>query len=206
MSEHQFHCPPATLESIPAFIRLALQEDIGDGDHTSLACIREGAKGKARLLVKEGGILAGQALAEMIFREINPVLSVTSFITDGQAIKPGDIVLEVSGPEQDILLGERLVLNCMQRMSGIATTTSRYVTLIEGTRAKVLDTRKTTPGMRLLEKWAVRIGGGYNHRIGLFDMILIKDNHVDYAGGIAPAILAATDYVKKTQKKLKIEV
>jgi nicotinate-nucleotide pyrophosphorylase (carboxylating) len=206
MSKHLFHCTPATLESIPAFIHSALKEDVGDGDHTSRACITEGAKGKARLLVKEEGILAGQALAEMIFSEINPALSVTSFITDGQTIKPGDIVLEVTGPEQDILLGERLVLNCMQRMSGIATTTARYVQLLTGTRTRVLDTRKTTPGMRMLEKWAVRIGGGHNHRIGLYDMILIKDNHVDYAGGIAPAILAAVAYLKKTQKKLKIEV
>jgi nicotinate-nucleotide pyrophosphorylase (carboxylating) len=206
MNNHSFDCTPAELATFPAFIRSSLQEDMGDGDHTSLACIREGAKGKARLLVKDTGVLAGQQLAELIFREINPALQITTFLKDGAAIKPGDVVFEVSGDERHILLGERLVLNCMQRMSGVATTTSRYVAQIEGTGARVIDTRKTTPGMRALEKWAVRIGGGYNHRIGLYDMILIKDNHVDYAGGIGPAIHAAKNYLNLTGKSLKIEI
>ncbi len=192
--------------SISTFIQTALKEDIGDGDHTSLACIKHGVKGKAKLLVKEPGILAGQSLAELIFKEVDPSLEVRTFIFDGQPIEPGNIILEVSGEEQSILLAERPVLNCMQRMSGIATTTSRYLKLIEGTGAKLLDTRKTTPGMRLLEKWAVRIGGGMNHRIGLYDMILIKDNHVDYAGGIKEAISAVREYLVKKKMNLKVEI
>jgi nicotinate-nucleotide pyrophosphorylase (carboxylating) len=203
---HTFAGSPEELYSIQHFIQLALQEDLGDGDHTSRACIGPDTKGKAQLLVKESGILAGQVLAELIFKQVDPSLVVAVFITDGHAISPGDRVLEVSGSEQSILLAERLVLNCMQRMSGIATTTRKYVNLIEGTQAKVLDTRKTTPGMRLLEKWAVRIGGGTNHRMGLYDMILIKDNHVDYAGGIQQAIEAANRYVNSTRKELKIEI
>jgi nicotinate-nucleotide pyrophosphorylase (carboxylating) len=206
MSEQIVAFQPPPPEILRAFIQSSLLEDVGDGDHTSLACIQAGAKGRARLLVKEPGILAGQALAEVIFREVNPSLKVTSFLYDGQAITTGDIVLEVTGEERDILVAERLVLNCLQRMSGIATTTGRYVKLLEGTGACVLDTRKTTPGMRLLEKWAVRIGGGHNHRIGLYDMILIKDNHVDYAGGIRQAILAANEYLLHTKKTLKIEI
>jgi nicotinate-nucleotide pyrophosphorylase (carboxylating) len=193
-------------KSISAFIQIALKEDIGDGDHTSLACIKHGVKGKARLLVKEPGILAGQSLAELIFREVDTSLEVKTFIFDGQPIIPGDVILEVSGEEQSILLAERPVLNCMQRMSGIATTTSRYLKLIEGTGAQLLDTRKTTPGMRLLEKWAVRIGGGMNHRIGLYDMILIKDNHVDYAGGIKEAIGSVREYLQQKKKNLKVEI
>jgi nicotinate-nucleotide pyrophosphorylase (carboxylating) len=206
MSKPSFQCSPEELNALIPFIRGSFLEDVGDGDHTSLACIQPDTTGKARLLVKEAGILAGQTLAELIFREADPSLTVTTFITDGSPITPGDIVLEVSGNEQQILLAERLVLNCMQRMSGIATTTRRYVRLIEGTKARVLDTRKTTPGMRLLEKWAVRIGGGYNHRMGLYDMILIKDNHVDYAGGISNAIHAANDYLLRTGKLLPVEI
>jgi nicotinate-nucleotide pyrophosphorylase (carboxylating) len=194
------------LARIRQFIQASIQEDVGNGDHTSLSCIQKGAKGKARLLVKEQGILAGQELALLIFQEIDPSLQVNTFIFDGSPINPGNCILEVAGEEQSILLAERLVLNCMQRMSGIATTTRRYVELIKGTEAKVLDTRKTTPGMRLLEKWAVRLGGGNNHRFGLYDMILIKDNHVDYAGGISQAILAANRYLAETQKKLPIEI
>jgi nicotinate-nucleotide pyrophosphorylase (carboxylating) len=199
-------CSSAELNSIRHFITTSLQEDVGEGDHTSLACIAPGISGKARLLVKEKGILAGQALAGMIFQAVDPSLEVVFYILDGAAIKPGDFVLEVKGDEQSILKTERLVLNCMQRMSGIATTTRRYADLIAGTKARVLDTRKTTPGMRMLEKWAVRIGGGSNHRMGLYDMILIKDNHVDYAGGIRKAISAANDYLAETNKKLDIEI
>jgi nicotinate-nucleotide pyrophosphorylase (carboxylating) len=206
MNKFSFSPPPAELALIRNFISSSLQEDVGDGDHTSLACIRKGVNGKARLLVKEQGILAGQELAVLIFKETDPALIVSSQIFDGSPIHPGEHILEVSGDEQSILRAERLVLNCMQRMSGIATTTRRYANLIKGTGAKVLDTRKTTPGMRLLEKWAVRLGGGFNHRFGLYDMILIKDNHVDYSGGIKQAIKAANNYLKKTGKTLRIEI
>jgi len=192
--------------NIPQFIDTALAEDTGDGDHTSLACIPSAAKGKAKLLVKENGILAGVELALQIFKTVDPRLKTKVFIKDGSAIKTGDIVLTVEGSSQSILLAERLVLNCIQRMSGIATKTSYLVGLCKGTKAKVIDTRKTTPNLRGLEKWAVVLGGGANHRIGLYDMILIKDNHIDYAGGIKQAIEAANDYLKAKKKKLKIEV
>jgi nicotinate-nucleotide pyrophosphorylase (carboxylating) len=197
---------PEELASIRHFIQACLREDVGDGDHTSLSCIQKGRIGKAHLLVKEEGILAGQELAELIFHETDPSLRVSCYLNDGTFIQPGDSVLEVCGDEQSILRAERLVLNCMQRMSGIATTTKRYADLINHTGAKVLDTRKTTPGMRLLEKWAVRLGGGFNHRFGLYDMILLKDNHVDYAGGVKQAIQAANSYLSKTGKKLRIEI
>ncbi|HXC03562.1 MAG TPA: carboxylating nicotinate-nucleotide diphosphorylase [Bacteroidia bacterium] len=197
---------PEDYSSIHTFIQSALREDTGEGDHTSQACIPKGMKGKARLLIKEQGILAGEELAQLIFRETDPSLVVTTFLKDGTAVVPGDCVLEVSGEERSILLAERLVLNCMQRMSGIATATRTYTRLISHTRALLLDTRKTTPGMRLLEKWAVRIGGGCNHRNGLYDMILIKDNHVDYAGGIRQAIQAARKYLQEIGKDLKIEI
>jgi len=193
-------------ELIDEFILNALKEDVGDGDHTSLATIPADAKGKAKLLVKDKGILAGVELAEEIFHVIDPGLSALVYMRDGAAIKPGDIVLEVEGRSQSILKAERLVLNCMQRMSGIATKTHNIVELLKGTRTKVLDIRKTTPGMRYLEKWAVRIGGGVNHRFGLYDMILIKDNHVDYAGGIKQAIEKAVAYVKNMTKPLAIEI
>jgi nicotinate-nucleotide pyrophosphorylase (carboxylating) len=200
--------PPELLYhfNIQQFIDSALAEDTGDGDHTSLACIPVSAKGKANLLVKENGIIAGVALAERIFRTVDPKLKLKTYIKDGSRIKKGDVVLTVEGSSRSILLAERLVLNCMQRMSGIATKTSGLVELCKGTKAKVIDTRKTTPNMRGLEKWAVVLGGGANHRIGLYDMILIKDNHIDYAGGIKNAINDAQAYLRQKKKKLKIEV
>ncbi|MEB0261475.1 MULTISPECIES: carboxylating nicotinate-nucleotide diphosphorylase [unclassified Mucilaginibacter] len=191
---------------IHQFIVNALSEDVGDGDHTSLSTIEVGTQGKAKLLVKDTGILAGVELALEIFSEVDPNLKVTVFLNDGAEVKPKDIALEVEGDAQAILKAERLVLNCMQRMSGIATTTHQIVDLLKGTNTKVLDTRKTTPGMRYLEKWAVRIGGGINHRFGLYDMILIKDNHVDYSGGIRQAIENANKYLADTGKKLAIEI
>lgn len=191
---------------IHQFIVNALSEDVGDGDHTSLATIEAGTQGKAKLLVKDTGTLAGVELAEEIFEEVDPALKVVVFLKDGAEIKPKDIVLTVEGDAQSILKAERLVLNCMQRMSGIATKTNEIVDMLKGTNTKVLDTRKTTPGMRYLEKWAVRIGGGVNHRIGLYDMILIKDNHIDYSGGIRQAIENANNYLQQTGKKLAIEI
>ena len=193
-------------EYIHSFIVNALAEDVGDGDHTSLATIPAGTQGKAKLLVKDTGILAGVDLALEIFNEVDTDLKVNVLLGDGAEIKPKDIVLEVEGDAQSILTAERLVLNCMQRMSGVATKTHEIVELLKGTGTKVLDTRKTTPGMRYLEKWAVKIGGGVNHRFGLFDMILIKDNHVDYSGGIKQAIQNTKDYLQRTGKKLAIEI
>ena len=187
-------------------IELAFAEDIGDGDHTTLCSIPETATGKARLLIKEEGVLAGVEVAKAVFHKFDPDLSVEVFINDGARVKPGDVAFVVSGKVQSLLQTERLMLNIMQRMSGIATTTHNYVKLLEGTKAKVLDTRKTTPGMRMLEKAAVKIGGGENHRIGLFDMILLKDNHVDFAGGIENAIRGAQQYLKEKNKQLKIEI
>ena len=192
--------------NIHQFISHALAEDMGDGDHTSLACIPSYSKGKAQLLVKENGVLAGVNLAIEIFKQVDKTLHVHVLINDGKPVKKGDIVLIVEGKAQSILLAERLVLNCMQRMSGIATYTNKLVQLCKGTKTKVIDTRKTTPNIRGLEKWAVVLGGGANHRIGLYDMILIKDNHIDYAGGIKQAIDAANNYLKVNTKKLKIEV
>jgi nicotinate-nucleotide pyrophosphorylase (carboxylating) len=191
---------------IDQFILSSLNEDVGDGDHTSLATIPAGTKGKAKLLVKDEGILAGVELALEIFHIVDASLKVTTFLNDGTKIKPKDIAFEVEGDAQNILKAERLVLNCMQRMSGIATKTREIVDLLQGTNTKVLDTRKTTPGMRYLEKWAVRIGGGVNHRFGLYDMILIKDNHVDYSGGIRQAIENAQQYLIDQNKKLAIEI
>ncbi|MDR2763587.1 MAG: carboxylating nicotinate-nucleotide diphosphorylase [Tannerella sp.] len=187
-------------------IRLAFAEDIGDGDHTTLSCIPSAARGKNRLLVKEDGILAGVDMAHRIFRHFDPELQMDIFLIDGTEVKAGDIAFTVEGRIQSLLQTERLVLNVMQRMSGIATTTRRYVKQLEGTHTQVLDTRKTTPGMRIMEKEAVRIGGGGNHRIGLFDMILLKDNHVDFAGGIEQAITRARSYLKEKGKDLKIEI
>lgn len=188
------------------FIRQALAEDVGDGDHTSLATIPEGQKGKAKLLVKDTGILAGISVALEIFNTVDPKLEIEVLINDGQAVKPGDIAFYVIGSVHSILKAERLVLNTMQRMSGIATITAHIVSLLEGTGTKVLDTRKTTPGLRYIEKLAVKIGGGVNHRFGLYDMILIKDNHVDYAGGIAKAINAAKSYLSSKQLNIQIEI
>ena len=187
-------------------VDLAFAEDIGDGDHTTLCSIPETAFGKARLLIKEEGILAGVEVARTIFHRFDEGLVVEVLINDGTYVKPGDVAFIVSGKVQSLLQTERLVLNIMQRMSGIATTTGKYVKLLEGTKTKVLDTRKTTPGMRMLEKQAVKIGGGENHRIGLFDMILLKDNHVDFAGGIENAIRGAQKYLKEKNKQLKIEI
>lgn len=193
-------------EDLLAFIQNALEEDVRDGDHTSLSTVPETAMGKARLLVKDTGILAGVELAELIFQTVDPRLKTEVLMKDGDPMQPGDIVMYVEGPDRSILTAERLVLNCMQRMSGIATVTRSIVKKLEGTHCKVLDTRKTTPGIRLLEKWAVKIGGGVNHRFGLFDMILIKDNHVDYAGGIKNALTAAQDYVKAHNLDIPIEI
>ncbi|MGJ7026627.1 carboxylating nicotinate-nucleotide diphosphorylase [Petrimonas sulfuriphila] len=187
-------------------VDLAFAEDIGDGDHTTLCSIPETAFGKAWLLIKEEGILAGVEVARTIFHRFDEGLVVEVLINDGTYVKPGDVAFIVSGKVQSLLQTERLVLNIMQRMSGIATTTGKYVKLLEGTKTKVLDTRKTTPGMRMLEKQAVKIGGGENHRIGLFDMILLKDNHVDFAGGIENAIRGAQKYLKEKNKQLNIEI
>ncbi|HSZ71585.1 MAG TPA: carboxylating nicotinate-nucleotide diphosphorylase [Cytophagaceae bacterium] len=191
---------------IHSFIQQALQEDVGSGDHSSLASIPIGTTNRAQLLVKDNGTLAGVELSRYIFETVDPTLSIEYRIKDGEHISKGDIVLTVKGSAHSILKAERLVLNCMQRMSGIATYTRRLNTLIEGTGCKLLDTRKTTPNFRLPEKWAVKIGGGINHRYGLFDMILLKDNHVDYAGGITNALKAAKTYVKKTGLHLDIEL
>lgn len=188
------------------FIRLALAEDVGDGDHTSLSTIPKGTEGKARLIVKDKGIIAGVEVALEIFRIVDPQLKTEVFIRDGAEVDHGDIAFYVEGSVHSILVAERLVLNTMQRMSGIASTTNRIVRLLEGTGTKVLDTRKTTPGLRYLEKLAVKIGGGVNHRIGLYDMILIKDNHVDYAGGISNAIRSAKRYLREKQIDIQIEI
>ncbi len=188
------------------FIHQSLIEDIGTGDHTSLACVPTAAISKAHLLVKDKGILAGVQVAVEIFKAVDPNLLLDIFLPDATPIKRGDVAFIVKGSSQSILKAERLVLNCMQRMSGIATATNEIVQLLKGLNTKVLDTRKTTPGMRMLEKMAVKIGGGENHRFGLYDMIMIKDNHVDYAGGIENAILAANSYLKRTKLDLKIEI
>jgi|SRR5690554_102060 nicotinate-nucleotide pyrophosphorylase (carboxylating) len=191
---------------IDSLVELAFAEDIGDGDHTTLCCIPETEVGSSKLLIKEDGILAGVEVAIGVFNKLDSELKVEVFKNDGEYVKQGDVAFIVEGKVQSILQAERLVLNIMQRMSGIATITNKYVKLLEGTSAKVLDTRKTTPGMRLLEKQAVKIGGGVNHRIGLFDMILLKDNHVDFAGGIENAINSAKQYLKDNKKDLKIEI
>ena len=191
---------------IDELIDLAFAEDIGDGDHTTLCCIPDTAMGKSRLLIKEPGILAGVEIARKIFHRFDPDLKMTVYIEDGTAVKPGDVAFVVEGRVQSLLQTERLMLNVMQRMSGIATMTHRYVKKLEGLHTRILDTRKTTPGMRMLEKEAVKIGGGVNHRIGLLDMILLKDNHVDFAGGIENAISRCHDYLKAKGKDLKIEI
>ena len=193
-------------ELIDELIRLAFSEDIGDGDHTTLCCIPDTEMGKQKLLIKEEGVLAGVEMARRVINYFDPELKITTYIEDGAEVKPGDVAFVVEGRVQSLLQVERTMLNIMQRMSGIATTTRRYVRLLEGTGTRVLDTRKTTPGMRMIEKEAVKIGGGVNHRIGLFDMILLKDNHVDFAGGIENAITRAKDYLKAKGKELKIEI
>ena len=187
-------------------IELAFSEDIGDGDHTTLCCIPAHAQGKSRLLIKEEGILAGVRIAREVFRKFDPTLQMEVFLEDGAHVKPGDVAFVVSGKTQSLLQTERLMLNIMQRMSGIATMTQRYVKRLEGTGTRVLDTRKTTPGMRMLEKEAVKIGGGTNHRIGLFDMILLKDNHIDFCGGISKTLDRCAAYLKEKGLDLKIEI
>lgn len=196
-------------ELIDELLDLAFAEDIGDGDHTTLCCIPADEMGKQHLLVKEEGILAGVEIAKKVFHKFDPELKMTVFINDGAHVKPGDVAFVVEGRVRSLLQTERLMLNIMQRMSGIATMTAKYMDRLKGLKTKVLDTRKTTPGMRMLEKEAVSIGGGMNHRIGLFDMILLKDNHVDFAGGIANAINKANEYIKANHKdgmKIEIEV
>ena len=193
-------------ELIDDLLTLAFAEDVGDGDHTTLSTIPADETGKQQLIIKEEGILAGVDIARKVFEKFDPELKMTVMINDGAHVKPGDVAFVVEGKVRSLLQTERTMLNIMQRMSGIATTTARYQRELEGLKTKVLDTRKTTPGMRLLEKEAVKIGGGENHRIGLFDMILIKDNHVDFAGGIPQAVKAAKEYCQAKGKDLKIEV
>lgn len=188
------------------FIQNAIEEDIGDGDHSSLSCIPETETGKAQLLIKQDGVLAGIEIAKKVFNSIDPTLSFEQFLFDGNGIHQGDRAFIVDGKVHSILKSERLVLNIMQRMSGIATNTKAYVDKLIGTNTKVLDTRKTTPGMRYLEKLAVKIGGGENHRMGLYDMIMLKDNHIDFAGGIEHAITKANEYLKKIKKDIPVEI
>ncbi len=193
-------------ELVDKLIDLSFAEDIGDGDHTTLCCIPEEVRGKSRMIIKEEGILAGVKIAEEVFNRFDSTLKVEILINDGTKVKPGDVAMVVEGSVRSLLQTERLMLNIVQRMSGIATITHKYMELLKGTKAKVLDTRKTTPGMRILEKMAVKIGGGENHRIGLFDMILLKDNHVDFAGGISNAIDRCHEYLEAKNKDLKIEI
>ncbi|MCH2215386.1 MAG: carboxylating nicotinate-nucleotide diphosphorylase [Flavobacteriales bacterium] len=192
--------------TIDEFIRTAVQEDIREGDHTSLACIPPDAVGRAKMIVKEKGVLAGTGIAEQIFLFIDPNLQVRTEVVDGTIVEPNTIAMTVSGKAQSILMAERLALNCIQRMCGIATLTRRVVDSLEGLHTRVLDTRKTTPGIRFLEKLAVKIGGGVNHRFGLYDMMMIKDNHIDYAGGIEPAIRLADEYRKNHNLDIKLEI
>lgn len=198
--------PYLTPAALTTFIRTALAEDVGDGDHSALAAIPAEARNRAKLLVKAEGVLAGVALAGLIFKEVDPALTMSVQLEDGARVRHGDVAFTVEGPARSILTAERLVLNCLQRMSGIATYTAHLTALLAGTKARLLDTRKTTPNFRLCEKWAVLIGGGVNHRYGLFDMIMLKDNHVDYAGGIAAAIQATHEYLRRTGRQLPIVV
>jgi nicotinate-nucleotide pyrophosphorylase (carboxylating) len=191
---------------IETIIKQALLEDIGDGDHSSLACIPESATGVAKLLVKDNGVLAGVELAEMICKQVDPELQLEKLLVDGDRVKPGDIAFYLRGKARSILAAERVLLNFMQRMSGIATHTAELVQLLDGTKTRLLDTRKTTPCIRYMEKWAVRIGGGYNHRFALYDMIMLKDNHIDFAGGIPQAIERTQAYLNETLKVLKVEI
>jgi nicotinate-nucleotide pyrophosphorylase (carboxylating) len=200
ISEEQFR------KEIQQIIHNGIREDVGDGDHSSLACIPADAMGKAKLLVKESGIIAGVDFAKQVFQYVDPDLKMEVLIADGQAVKYGDIVFLIAGRSQSILKAERLVLNAMQRMSAIATKTDQYVRLLAGTKTKILDTRKTTPGIRAIEKWAVKIGGGENHRFALYDMIMLKDNHIDFAGGITKAIDKTKQYLRDLGKELKIIV
>jgi nicotinate-nucleotide pyrophosphorylase (carboxylating) len=200
ISEVQFQ------NELNVLIANAIREDVGSGDYSSLACIPANAEGKAKLLVKEDGIIAGVALAKMIFEYVDPNMQIETFIEDGTRVKKGDVIFHVSGSSQSILKSERVVLNTMQRMSAIATKTNSFVQLLEGTNTKILDTRKTTPGFRVAEKWAVKIGGGENHRFALYDMVMLKDNHIDFAGGITLAIAKTQAYLKENNLDLKIIV
>lgn len=200
ISEAQFQ------NELQLIIENGIREDVGDGDHSSLACIPATAQGKAKLLVKDEGIIAGVEFAKMIFNYVDKDLKIETFIQDGTPVKYGDVVFHVAGSSQSILKSERLVLNAMQRMSAIATKTKAFADLLEGTKTKVLDTRKTTPGIRAIEKWAVKIGGGENHRFALYDMVMLKDNHIDFAGGITKAIQKTNDYLKENNLDLKIIV
>ena len=200
ISEKQFN------KEIDIIIANAIREDVGDGDYSSLACISEDARGAAKLLVKDEGIIAGVEFARQVFEYVDPGLQLDIKIEDGSSVKYGDVVFHISGLSQSILKSERLVLNAMQRMSAIATKTNEYVKLLEGTNTKILDTRKTTPGIRALEKWAVKIGGGENHRFALYDMIMLKDNHIDFCGGITKAIEKTKQYLKESQLGLRIIV
>lgn len=191
---------------IDELLDLAFAEDIGDGDHTTLSTIPADAMGRSRLIIKEAGVLAGVKEAEKVLHKVDPTIKIEVFLEDGARVKPGDIAFTAEGPVRSLLIAERTMLNIMQRMSGVATMTAKYQDELQGLHTKVLDTRKTTPGMRIMEKEAVKIGGGTNHRIGLFDMILIKDNHIDFAGGIEKAIERAREYCKEHNKDLKIEV
>lgn len=200
ISQQQFE------KELDIIISNAIREDVGEGDHSSLACIPKEAKGKAKLLVKEAGIIAGVEMAKRIFSYVDADLKVETFINDGESVKYGDVVFFVEGSSQSILKSERLVLNVMQRMSAIATKTKEFAKLLEGTKTKILDTRKTTPGIRAIEKWAVKIGGGENHRFALYDMIMLKDNHIDFAGGVSKAIEKTKNYLKVNKLDLKIIV
>ncbi len=200
ISEQQFQ------RELDIIIQNGIREDIGPGDYSSLACIPDTAKGRAKLLVKDNGIIAGVEFAKMVFKNVDPTLEMDIFIEDGTPVKPGDVVFHVSGSSQSILKAERLMLNSMQRMSAIATKTNQYVKLLEGTKTKILDTRKTTPGFRACEKWAVKIGGGENHRFALYDMIMLKDNHNDFAGGITHAITKTKAFLEHNKLDLKIIV
>jgi nicotinate-nucleotide pyrophosphorylase (carboxylating) len=200
ISDQQFQ------RELDIIIQNGIREDIGPGDYSSLACIPNTAKGKARLLVKDNGIIAGVEFARMVFENVDPTLEMETFIEDGSTVKHGDVVFHVSGSSQSILKAERLMLNSMQRMSAIATKTHQYVKLLEGTKTKILDTRKTTPGFRACEKWAVKIGGGENHRFALYDMVMLKDNHNDFAGGISHAITKTREFLQMNNHDLKIIV
>jgi nicotinate-nucleotide pyrophosphorylase (carboxylating) len=200
ISKEQFN------KEIDLIITNAIREDVGDGDHSSLSCIPASARGKAKLLVKDEGVIAGVEFAKQVFNYVDDTMVIETLINDGETVKYGDIVFYVEGSSQSILKAERLVLNAMQRMSAIATKTKQFVDLLEGTGTKILDTRKTTPGIRALEKWAVKIGGGENHRFALYDMIMLKDNHIDFAGGITEAISKTQAYLKATNRDLKIIV
>ena len=194
------------LNELQLIIRYGIREDIGEGDHSSLACIPADAYGQARLLVKEDGVLAGVELAKMIFNEVDPELMIEVFLNDGDKVNYGDVAFHVTGRSRSILKAERVVLNAMQRMSAIATKTNKFVKELQGTKTRILDTRKTTPGIRAIEKWAVKIGGGVNHRFGLYDMIMLKDNHIDFAGGVDQAIEKTKAYLKENNLDLKIVV